>query len=236
MQQYFSNKKENNHLYLSESDIHHIKNVMRMKDKDNIIVVYNRKKYLCEINLDNKNAKIIEERKDNSENSIKVSIAQGLIREQKLDTVLKMSTELGMYKYYPVIMERSVVKLDKNIYEKKVNRWQMICKEASEQSHRNFIPIINEIIDFSELINLDYDVKIVCSTKENLINIKNMLQNIKNCDKMLIVIGPEGGLSPDEEKLLIDKGFIPVSLGKRVLRTETAPVYVNSILNYDLME
>lgn len=236
MQQYFSNKKENNKLYISDNDWHHIKNVMRMKTEDNIVVVYEKVKYLCKIDIDEKIVNIVKQLDSNSENSIKVSIAHGLIREQKLDTMLKMCTELGMYEYYPVIMERSIVKLSKDVYTKKVNRWQMICKEAAEQSHRDFVPIINDIIDFSQLLKLNYDVKIVCSTQENLINIKKILQNIKNCDKMLMVIGPEGGLSSNEEKLLVENGFIPVSLGKRILRTETAPVYINSVVNYDLME
>ena len=237
MQQYFSKTKEDNNLYLSDSDWHHIKNVMRMNDGDNIIVVYDSIKYLCKVDL-NKNIAFITNIYSSSscENDVKICIAQGLIREQKLDIVLKMCTELGMYKYYPVNMSRSVVKIDKNVYSKKVNRWQSICKEAAEQSHRDFVPIINDIIEFDELLKLDYDVKIVCSTKQNLINIKNLLQKYKKCDKMLMVIGPEGGISPLEEQLLIDANFVPVSLGNRILRTETAPVYINSILNYNYME
>lgn len=236
MQQYFSNKRCDQNLMLSSSDWHHIKNVMRMKTCDNIIVVYDEKKYLCEISIEDEAATIIDTITNNSESNVRVSIAQGLIREQKLDTVLKMCTELGMYEYYPVLMERSVVKLDKSIYNKKIQRWQLICKEASEQSHRNFVPIINEILTVEELSKLDYDVKLVCSTKENLTNIKKILQKSKNCDKMLIVVGPEGGISYCEEQLLIESGFIPVSLGSRILRTETAPVYINSIINYDLVE
>ena len=98
------------------------------------------------------------------------------------------------------------------------------------------MPIIKEIIDVDGLSELDYDVKLVCSTKENLTNIKNILQNSRNCDKMLIVVGPEGGISQGEEQLLNEKGFISVSLGSKILRTETAPVYVNSVINYDLVE
>lgn len=236
MQQYFSNKRCDQNLILSSNDWHHIKNVMRMKNRDNIIVVYEKNKYLCEISIEEEVAIIIDTITNNSESNTRVSIAQGLIREQKLDIVLKMCTELGMYKYYPILMERSVVKLDKSIYDKKVNRWQLICKEASEQSHRNYVPIINEILTVEELSKLDYDVKLVCSTKENLTNIKKILQKSKNCDKMLIVVGPEGGISCCEEQLLVDNGFIPVSLGSRILRTETAPVYINSIINYDIVE
>lgn len=236
MQQYFSNEKKDKKFNLSDNDWHHIKNVMRMKTDDRIIVVYNEKKYLCKINTDDNTVTIIDESVEYSESNIRVSIAQGLIREQKLDTVLKMCTELGMYKYYPILMERSIVKINKDIYDKKVKRWQMICKEASEQSHRNFIPIINDILTIDELSKLDYDIKLVCSTRKNLTNIKKILQKSKNCDKMLIVIGPEGGISPNEEQLLIKNGFIPVSLGSRILRTETAPIYINSIIDYDLME
>lgn len=236
MQHYFSKERCENNLILNDSDWHHIKNVMRMKNDDNIIVVYREIKYLCKIDVENRLAIIESEKNEKNESKVKISIAQGLIREQKLDIVLKMCTELGMYKYYPVIMERSVVKVDKSIYNKKVNRWQNICKESAEQSHRNFVPIISEILTINELSKLDYDLKLICSTRENSTNIKNMLHNSKKYDKILIVVGPEGGITIDEEQLLIENGFVPVSLGSRILRTETAPVYINSIINYDLVE
>ena len=236
MQQYFGINKLDECLILENSDWHHIKNVMRMKTGDNIVVVYEKNKYLCEINLENMSVYIKNELVSDNELGLKISIAQGLIREQKLDTVLKMCTELGMYKYYPIIMERSVVKLDKSLYNKKVNRWISICKESAEQSHRNFAPIIGEILTVSELSKLKYDLKLVCSTTKNSINIKKILQNSKKYDKILIVVGPEGGITDGEEQILKENGFIPVSLGSRILRTETAPIYMTSIINYDLME
>ena len=236
MQHYFSKDKINNNFVLSDSDWHHIKNVMRMNNEDKIVVIYEGFKYLCSINVEQGIVSMINKIIERDKTGVKVSIAQGLIREQKLDTVLKMCTELGMSEYYPVVMERSVVKLERQVYKKKVDRWQLICKEAAEQSHRNDMPIIKEIIDVDGLSELDYDVKLVCSTKENLTNIKNILQNSRNCDKMLIVVGPEGGISQGEEQLLNEKGFISVSLGSKILRTETAPVYVNSVINYDLVE
>lgn len=236
MQQYFGINILDNMMIIENSDWHHIKNVMRMKSGDNIVVVYNEIKYLCKVDIESSSIFIVDKLIEHNESGVKIAIAQGLIREQKLDIVLKMCTELGMYEYYPIIMERSVVKLDKSIYNKKVNRWQMICKEASEQSHRNFVPIINEIITIDELANLEYDLKLICSTTKNSINVKKILQNSKKYDKILIVVGPEGGITINEEKILMENGFIPVSLGSRILRTETAPIYINSIINYDLME
>ena len=172
MQQYFSKDKDNDKLILSSSDWHHIKNVMRMKNNDNIIVVFEHSKYLCSVDILNEEVSIVEKKDSNLELDVEVTIAQALIREQKLDMVLKMCTELGMMKYHPIVMERSVVKLDKSLYSKKVNRWQLICKEAAEQSHRDFIPIIGDILTVDELSKLDYDLKLVCSTRENLPNIK----------------------------------------------------------------
>ena len=188
MQHYFSKEKINNNFVLSDNDWHHIKNVMRMNNEDKIVVIYEGFKYLCSVDVEHGIVSMINKIIEKDKTGAKIAIAQGLIREQKLDTVLKMCTELGMSEYYPVVMERSVVKLERRVYKKKVDRWQLICKEAAEQSHRNDMPIIKEIIYVDGLSELDYDVKLVCSTKENLTNIKNILQNSRNCDKMLIVL------------------------------------------------
>ena len=87
-----------------------------------------------------------------------------------------------------------------------------------------------------DLINLDYDLKLVCSVNQDVLNIKKVLQNNKKCDKIIFVIGPEGGISKEEEKFLTENNFIPISLGNRVLRTETAPICIGSIINYEYME
>jgi len=233
MQRYFAINKDNNKLMLKESDIHHIKKVMRMDIKDKIEVIYDKINYLCEIdNLDPFKIKILEIQEENNEMDLEVTIAIALVKEQKMDLILQKLTELGVKRIIPLKMERSIVKLDDKKYEKKKERWTNICKEASEQSHRNIIPEITNQMTLDELSQLEYDNKYICSTKEQDNLIVNYIENISNCDKIIFVIGPEGGISEKEENKLVNNGYIPVSLGNRILRVETAAIFIASILNY----
>ena len=236
MQRYFV---DNKNFELNKNDIHHIRTVMRMNIGDLIEVVYDEKLHICEITgitKDNVLVKIIEEKEDNNELSKHITIAFSITKEDKIDLILQKCTELGIKEFIPVEMSRCNVKIDSSKIEKKLDRWNLICKEASEQSKRNIIPKVNKIHKLKDLINLDYDLKIVCSVNQSVINIKKVLQNSKDCDRIIFVIGPEGGISSEEEKFLDDNNFIRTSLGKRVLRTETAPIMVASILNYEYME
>ena len=146
--------------------------------------------------------------------------------------ILQKLTELGVNKIIPVKMERSIVKLDEKRFKKKKERWISICKEASEQSKRNKIPEITDIMTIEDLINYDCDLRAVCSVKTDVNLISKYLQNNQKCDKMLFVIGPEGGISDIEENILSSNGFDLVSLGTRVLRVETACIYIASIVNF----
>ena len=129
-------------------------------------------------------------------------------------------------------MERSIVKLDKERFAKKKIRWESICKEASEQSKRTNIPIITDIMSIDDLTKLNYDIKLVASTKEKDKLLNYYLQNIGACAKIIMVIGPEGGISDKEESLLCSRGYNRVSFGKLIFRVETAAIYVASIFNF----
>ena len=232
MQRYFAINKDNNKLILKESDIHHIKKVMRMKIGDKIEIIYDKVNYLCEIdNLDSFNIKILEVKEEDNEMDLDVTIAIGLVKEQKMDLILQKLTELGVKKIIPLKLERSIVKLDDNKYKKKLERWNNICKEASEQSHRSIIPEITNQMTISELVELDYKDKYVGSTIEENNLLVNYIEKISKCDRIIFVIGPEGGLSSAEEEKLINNGYIPISFGKRILRVETAAIFIASILN-----
>lgn len=235
MQRYFSDK--NTDIFeLSSDDSYHIIKVMRNNIGDKVEVVIDKCLYICEIiNIDNLvTVKRLEEVKCDSELSCYVTIAQSLVKEQKMDLILQKSCELGVSEIIPINTTRSIVKLDKK-ESKKIERWNKILKEASEQSKRVIIPKVNEIMDVKDLVNLDYDIKILCTVNELSRSLKNVLSRELNNLRIIFVIGPEGGFTDIEEKILIDNGFISTSFGKRVLRTETASLYALSILNYVLM-
>lgn len=167
MQRYFVKAKHEDFLELELSDVHHIKNVMRYKEGDKIECVYNEAVYHCEIINPNSNkVKILSVEESTYEEKYPLTIAVGLVKEQKFDLIIQKLTELGVKEIIPVKMERSIVKLGEEKITKKQERWQKIAKEAAEQSKRTTIPQIYNPISFNELSNLSYDKKFVCSTKE----------------------------------------------------------------------
>lgn len=233
MQRYFVKEKVNDYLVLEDSDVHHIKNVMRNKINDKIECIYDETLYICEIeSLDSTKVKIVEILDDDNEIKWDVTIAVALVKEQKMDLILQKITELGISRIIPVAMERSIVKLDDKKFDKKKERWEKICKEAAEQSKRNKVPEILDIHTVKQLEKLEYDYRFICSTKnpKNLVN--NYLQSKDECATMLFVIGPEGGISEREENMLISYGYVPITLGKRIMRVETAAIYIASIINF----
>ena len=230
MQRYFIKNKD---MSLEESDIRHIKKVMRMNINDKIEVVYNNKLHICEItNLEPFNIKVIEELDEDKKAKIELTVAVALVKEQKMDLILQKLTELGVSRIIPVNMERSIVKLDKERFNKKKVRWESICKEASEQSKRTNIPIIEDIKSIKDLTKEDSDLKLVASTKEKEKLLNYYLQSIEDCAKIIMVIGPEGGISDREEDILVSNGYNRVSFGNLIFRVETATIYVASIINY----
>ena len=233
MQRYFTKQKEDNYLILEESDLHHVKNVMRCQIGDQIECIYKETLYICKLeNLNQTKVKIIKECSNNNESTFDVTVAIALVKEQKMDLILQKLTELGISKIIPVAMERSIVKLDDKKFIKKKERWEKICKEAAEQSKRNKIPEITNIHTIKQLEKLTYNQKFICSTRnpQNIVN--TYLQNKDQCATMIFVIGPEGGISPKEEDLLMTYGYIPITLGNRIMRVETAAIYIASIINF----
>lgn len=233
MQRYFVDNIEKNVFTLNNDDSYHLVTVMRAKEKELVEIIYNEETYICMIDeiIPVVKCSIIEKKERKNNTIPRITIAQSLVKEQKMDYVLQKSTELGVDKIIPLKVKRSIIKLDKND-NKKIDRWQKIVHEASEQSKRISIPKVENISDINDLIHLNYDYKILCSVNELSTTLKKGLQNINKSDTILIVIGPEGGFDPSEEELLINNGFISVSLGSRVLRTETASSFVLSVINY----
>lgn len=231
MQQYFGISKKDNNLYLNKDELNHIKNVMRMKENDEIIIVYEGKSYICSLNSDLLSANIKEVFK-RDENESNLTVYMPLLSEEKMSFILQHGTELGVSKFIVVEYDHCKYKLPKKDYEKKIIRWNKIIKEASEQSYRLSKPVLDTIIS-SKNIESIANVNIMCSLdKSNVKSICKVL-TVNNCnDTISLVFGPEGGLSKNEEDILEAKGFIKTSLGDTVLRTETVPLMIASILKY----
>ena len=225
-------------------DVNHIKNVLRKKQGDQIIICNTEKStdYLCEITSiqEQIECNIIEKIDNNVESNVKVSIFQGLPKADKMELVIQKAVELGVYDITPVEMKRCVVKLDDKDKKKKLDRWQKISEVAAKQSGRNYIPKINSVISIKNICNLcpKYDIVIVAYENEKNNTLKQELQKLKekynNQElKIAILIGPEGGIDEEEIELLKNNGGQIVTLGNRILRTETVALNVLSIIMYE---
>ena len=180
-----------------------------------------------------------EKQEDSTEMPVKVSIVCGLPKGDKLELITQKATELGMHTLYPFEAKRSIVKWDKQKNEKKIARLQKIAKEAAEQSHRSFIPLIHKPISLTELLEISksYDVKFVADEEDAKLvkrqKFADQLKKVYDKQSILIVFGPEGGLDRQEVQLLREFEFQPIALGPRILRTETAPLYALAAISYE---
>lgn len=235
MQRYFVKNINNDNVYLDDGDIHHVKNVMRMNVDDIIECVYDKKLYRAKIkNIEPLEIKVIEKKEISYFLKAYIVMIIPLLVEQKMDFIFQKCTELGVDEFYIYDAVRSKIKIDQEKYEKKVNRWSKICKEASEQSHRIDIPKIEGIYKLKDLKDCP-GYNIICSTKKTE-NFKNVLKKNINCDRINIVVGPEGGFDDKEEEILVSFNYFRASLGPNVLRVETAPLCALSFINYEFME
>lgn len=236
MQRYFAKNINNEEVILNDEDWHHIKNVMRMKNNDCIQLVYNNRLFDAYIDdMNNKSIKIVKEIAQLNDICPDICLIIPALKEQKLDLILQKGTEIGINSFIIVPFERSMVKYDERKEKVKLERWKKICKEASEQSMRLDIPSVSIInnIDFVEKID---GIKLICSTNEKQYNVKCALKKVHDCDKITIVVGPEGGISNTEEAYYVSKGFRKITLGSQIMRVETVPIFLASVIKYELME
>ncbi|MFT4412689.1 16S rRNA (uracil(1498)-N(3))-methyltransferase [Fredinandcohnia humi] len=241
MQRYFVDDMNDTHATITGEDVHHITRVMRMSIGDNIICCYNGKVARCsitEITNDSVFAYVVEWVENINELPIKVCIASGLPKGDKLEYVIQKGTELGTAEFVPFIAARSIVKWDEKKGHKKTERWSKIAKEAAEQSHRAVIPNVQTPLSFQNLLSYSesYDYKLIAYEEDakrgERSNLARVLSELIEGQSLLVVIGPEGGLSEKEVAKLEEHGFISCSFGPRILRTETAPLYVLSAVSY----
>ena len=231
MQRYFANKVNEN-IILGDGDVHHLLHVMRAKKGDELEAVADNKLYACLVESVNPLVvKINYEIPTDSELDEEITLFFALAKGEKIDFVVQKATELGVSKVVLLKTERCVVKFDDKSLARKLERFSKIAKEASEQSHRLQIPEIVGTVDIKNIPQeLLSDINLVAYEKEAG-KTASLLDNIVKGKSTSIMIGPEGGFSEEEVNLLTSKyGFNRVSLGKRILRTETAAVYALSVI------
>lgn len=243
MQQYFvpENQLDEHHVRIKGEDAKHIIRVMRMDVGDEIVCVISGSGFLCRIDklADHEVMAEIESSVSGTpELPVAVTIVQGIPKGEKFDTIVQKGTECGATAFIPFNAVRSVAVWPKDRIEKKRLRLQKIAKGAAEQSHRLIIPEIAEPLDIDRLIQTgrSFTYKIVAyeetAKSGQFAALPALLRKIKKGDTLLAVVGPEGGLTPEEAEKLHGNGFVLCGLGPRILRTETAPVYLLSAVSY----
>ena len=229
------------YIYIEGSDVNHIKNVLRMKLGEALeICDGNSKKYFCEIeemSSEFVRAQIKEELGADTELPSRLYLFQGLPKSDKMELIIQKAVELGVYEIIPVATKRAVVKLDEKKAGKKVERWNSIAEGGAKQSGRSFIPTVTNVMSFKEALqyakNLDV-VLIPYELAEGMAETKQIISSIEPGQSVGIFIGPEGGFEISEVESAMVAGAKAITLGKRILRTETAGLTTLSILMYHL--
>lgn len=225
------------------SDVNHIKNVLRMKQGEEILISGGENlEYTCYIQEMQEEviAHIMYVQEAGYELSSKIFLFQGLPKGDKMELIIQKAVELGVHQIIPVASRRSVVKLDKKKEEKKIVRWQAIAESAAKQSKRMYVPQVAGVMSFGEAVQYAGKLDVVLMPYElakGMKETKEIIRGIQKGQSVGIFIGPEGGFEEEEVRQAVSlAGARPITLGKRILRTETAGLTVLSILMFELEE
>lgn len=229
---------KNDQVIINGNNKNHITNVLRMKIGEKVLIS-NKDKYntfeceIIEINKDKVICNINKEIENKTETRVKIDIFQGIPKSDKMEYIIQKSVELGANSIIPVNMKYCIAKIKDE--EKKNARWQKIAESAAKQSKRDIIPVIENSKNIEEICERikEYDLVLVAYENEENITIKDILQSNNDKKSIAVVIGPEGGISEEEISKLKENGAKVVSLGKRILRTETASLAVLSMIMYE---
>lgn len=225
-------------MVIKDVDAKHISKVLRMQPGDKIQIVSDDGvtaiAEIVSLQVDNVVVKCLEKLVESHEPSVKITLAQGLAKGEKMDFIIQKAVEMGASSIVPVAMEHSVVRLEGAKADKKVERWQKIAEAAAKQSKRDIIPQVQPVQTMQQMLaNNDLQHKIIAYECEDRLGLKTALQSCDNLQELLLIIGPEGGISEFELELARKNGAVPVSLGKRILRAETAGVVALSAILYE---
>ncbi|HEU4963146.1 MAG TPA: 16S rRNA (uracil(1498)-N(3))-methyltransferase [Bacilli bacterium] len=240
MQRYFvtPDSFQNDTVTIIGDDVKHITRVLRMEAGDEVIVCNGLgsayRVALTDLGAEAVSARIIEELDRQAEARVKITLAQGLPKGDKMDLIVQKGTEVGIHEFQPLDMARCIVKYDAKKEQKRRERWQKIAKEAAEQAHRNLIPDVADAVTFKQFLGQlsGYDLVLVPYEAERGTGLRDVLDKHPDAANVCVVIGPEGGIAEQEIEHLLAAGAHPVSLGARILRTETAGLVTAACLHY----
>ena len=233
--------EEAHQIHITGTDVNHIANVLRMKQGEELWISDGGKcEYRCTIEAfepDEVLLHIIYSQEPDYELPSRIYLFQGLPKADKMELIIQKAVELGAYEVIPVETRRCVVKLDGKKAAKKVDRWQQIAESAAKQSKRMLIPHVHEVITFKEALKYaeSMDIRLIpYELAKGMPETKEILAAIEPGQSIGIFIGPEGGFEEKEVEAAIEGGAKPITLGRRILRTETAGLAILSVLMFQL--
>lgn len=233
---------QDGHIVITGGDVNHIKNVLRMRAGEKIAAVDEAggRKYLCEIQEfteDSVHCKILSTEEGDTELPARIFLFQGLPKADKMELIIQKAVELGCFEIVPVVCRRCVVKLEEKKKKSRQERWQAIAEAAAKQSGRRIIPRVHEVMTFSEALSYasDMDVRLIPYERaEDMAQTKRQLESVRPGQNIAVFIGPEGGFEEAEIEEAKKSGAVSVTMGRRILRTETASITMLSWLMYFL--
>ncbi len=231
-----------NSITITGGDVNHIKNVLRMSVGDKICVIngQNNKEYYCEITAlgsDTVDTRICEIRESDQELANEIVLFQGLPKSDKMELIIQKAVELGVHTIVPVSTDRTVVKLDAKKEANKRKRWMSISESAAKQSGRLRIPKVTQVVSFKEALEMagKMDVRLIpYELAEGMEKTREIMSGIQPRQSVAVFIGPEGGFESGEIEKAREIGVQSITLGKRILRTETAGLVTLAMLVYNL--
>ena len=232
-------------IFIYGEDVNHMKKSLRMKigeqlevrDSEGMIYLCSIKEYLSESHGKGSILQIEEKRQNDTELSSRITLFQGLPKSDKMELIIQKAVELGVYQIVPVSTARTIVKMDETKTHKKVSRWNSISESAAKQSGRGIIPEVTDVMSFSEALEYSKGLGMTLIPYElakEMSETKGILKEITPGEQIGVFIGPEGGFEQQEVEKAVEAGAHPITLGRRILRTETAAITMLSILMFEL--